>query len=1308
MFYTFKNCKILVNDTPFYVRAASISEENSLVPSYNINSQYSTNYLPTNGIGGTFKISYLLTGRDILTENISQENDTISVNFGGLYFNRGYLKSYSFDCEPNTPTIINAEISFFDSLSGTFSPTYENSPSLGFLNISDCQVTNVPGNYFGSITNVTKLSYDYNIGITPQYSQGQTIPNRIVLDRKEVQVNLTSDLIDGLLGVSGTNTALRIKFVHPTNSNIFQNYDCKGVLYRKDISANEGDIVNNSISIRQNDLSSFGLANQQNVPKPVIYLINPTTGFYGTIVTISGKNLSYVNLVSFNGNIFDYSFQNVNNNQIQTTVPDSALSGPITLYTSGGATSSNQSFLIGGLPITINNINPITGDFGSIINISGSNFYEISDVIFNEEQASNFKRVNKNLIQATVPNNAAWGYINIISNSFGLSGISSQKFVPIPNILGFYPSSGFTGENIVISGNGFSGITGITFNNLSGYLVSVVDNTGIIAEIPSGNTNGLIKIFGQSGVSDLSLTNFYPYARITGIYPLSGRTGDNLDVKGKNYFPEILYNLGSNQFAVGFQGNVTGYFELLSDTRLSGIVPYGAKSGVIHIYSPTQNQYPSDVVFLLKHQPPTISYFSPISGKRNDVVYVVGTDFVNIEDVIVTGFNTGQNLNGNFSVSNAEDYISFNIPQLTGGNYDVIINTSEGSATGSGMYILEVPYISGFTPLSGKIGTTITLTGLNLYGGITNIYIDGTGTGAFVNSGSFNNSYNQVQFSIPSIESGLHNIIVYNTVDYKTASVQFNATPVPYISGIYPSSGGWGDTIIVSGKYFNLIESGFIGNVSITNSSIINETEYQFSIPNYASTNFLKLYNFNGYGVSSKKLVIIPPLIGISGFQDNPTYYGSGLLISGSNLNTTKQVCFSGANGEKIITSFTTGETTGLYLTVPSNISGGYPIKLVNDRGFSYSSENLNLIPNAVIGLLSNYTGVFKDNIFISGSGLSGTLPYFQSLEGSLILGDNIDRVNDSGLYFSVPSGIVSNPISVKSRNDNLITFTGNFCVLPTISGISGNLSYSTGQYITITGINLNTDSLVKQMGISGNNGGFYNIANYNEFSGVYKTGYSLITSRINSNFAGTGKLFLISEYDSNLDFSLFTGSHSYYNKNNIVFNTDITISQPEPVIYSFNPSGGSTGTQVTISGDNLFSVENIYFNVNGDSNAGIVSYTGNNTLIVYPPLMATGTGILTITTSFGVTSTGLFRVLPKLIISGVDPVFGHTGDLIRISGAGMLSVTGVSFGSYSSIFNGINEAGTYVISGIIPETASCCGETVNIFVYNEGDSAYY
>lgn len=1323
MFHTYKNCRLNINDSICYAKSVSISEQGNIEPGYNIDGKFNVNYLPNDGIGGSISFTYALTGADPLCKYITLDEEPIKIDFGGMFINSGYLRKYSFNLEPNKPLSINAEIVFFDTLTGAFTPSYGLASEIETLNSADVSISNFLGSWTSNIYGITNLTYQYDVPIEPQYLIGDTVPSRVVFGKRNVSLDISSDKIDPFLSISGHQASLRVKLNHPTNSGVYQNIDVKGLVKQTNFNTSSEGLLNSSFSIVQNNLETFNDLNldvKQNTPKATIYNVNPLSGYYGTSVSITGNNLDYVSAVSI-GNIFPV-FQKINKNNIVFSMPNGATSGPITLYTQTNNIESRDPFFIGGLPITIDTISQFIGNVGDNIVISGSNFYEISKVLFNDAPSSNFSVLSPDVIEAKIPDDASWGYISVVSEVFNISGINDIKFVPVPRIDGFYLTSGFTGMSVTISGHGFSGITGVKVNNLptgSNGLFSIVGNTGILLTIPSGNTKGIIKLYGQSGVSATSIQSFYPYALITGFSTLSGRTGTYLEISGTNFLPELIYAFGSNRYAVSFNGGISGLFAFKNTTVISGLIPSGAKSGIVNIVSPSLDYYPSSFNFLVRNEPPTISYISPNSGKRNDYISIIGTNLSDIRNLYITGLNTGVNIPASqIYTSTTQNILNFQIPSgITGGKYNIIISAMEGSVTGSGLYesglsILENPYVSGFQPTSGGFGTLITLSGLNIYPLLTQIWIDGSGTNAQLSTGESNYSSNNSQFYIPNgLSSGNHRIIVYNTVSSGSGNYPFRYIPSPSISGFNPISGQWGDIIRVSGNYLDLVNSVSLDNMTTANFSIIGSTGLLFYIPNDSATNYLKLSNNFGDAYSQSLLKIVPPLPVFSGFTSNPSYFGSGLLITGAYLNSVRDIQFSGSGQFISVDTFTSINNSGLYTTVPGGILDG-KIRLVNLAGYVYSNQIFTLITGARIDRINNYSGIYGDSLFISGIGLSGSVPFFSFTGDINVVADNISTVGDTGLYFTVPHEIVSSQIMVIGRNKVAAYTSGDFIVFPTISGISGS-SFSTGGYITITGINAYEASGLFISGrISGNNTNYYDIQYYPGYTGDFtylsgvnnKNGYTLIKARIGNTFAGSGRMFLSSINDSTI-LQNITGGLTYYNKDKLTFPLFTTITQPSPTINSFSPTGGANNSFITINGNNLLSVTNIVFSIGGVSGTGALLSSNNNTIVITPPTMVSGTGQFFVNTIFGSVSSGAFRILPRLYISGYYPTQGHTGDYIRISGSGLLSITGVNFGGTNANFIKIDELGTTIISGVVPSGYNCCPTAVTICVTNEGES---
>ena len=81
---------------------------------------------------------------------------------------------------------------------------------------------------------------------------------------------------------------------------------------------------------------------------PSLDSFTPTSGSVGDGVSLSGSGFTGASEVDFGGT--SASFSVIDDATIIADVPDGAFSGPITVYTPGGAATSMTSFTLAGAP----------------------------------------------------------------------------------------------------------------------------------------------------------------------------------------------------------------------------------------------------------------------------------------------------------------------------------------------------------------------------------------------------------------------------------------------------------------------------------------------------------------------------------------------------------------------------------------------------------------------------------------------------------------------------------------------------------------------------------------------------------------------------------------------------------------------------------------------------------------------------------------------------------------------------------------------------------------------------------------------
>ena len=251
MYYTYKNGSVTVEGSGIAVIDARLSLNAFTEPLYLSSERHALFYNAIAPVGGTMTLSYYLTGQDNIKTFITNESNPISGNFGGLYFTSGYLKSYRLNCVPNNPVIVNAEIVFYQGLSGTFAPTYIQATGTKILNYCDILLVDPSFGALGSISGINSLALNFESDIQPLYVAGDSLPTSITFGKKELNASFTVDIYSGYLPITGISAGVQINFTHPGISNLTESFTVSGHLYKRDFEASLGDFVRPRLFIKQ-------------------------------------------------------------------------------------------------------------------------------------------------------------------------------------------------------------------------------------------------------------------------------------------------------------------------------------------------------------------------------------------------------------------------------------------------------------------------------------------------------------------------------------------------------------------------------------------------------------------------------------------------------------------------------------------------------------------------------------------------------------------------------------------------------------------------------------------------------------------------------------------------------------------------------------------------------------------------------------------------------------------------------------------------------------------------------------------------
>jgi hypothetical protein len=256
----------------------------------------------------------------------------------------------------------------------------------------------------------------------------------------------------------------------------------------------------------------------------------------------------------------------------------------------------------------INYINPTGGGAGTIITISGSNFNGVTSVIFGDITVVSFTADTtfswSQNITVTVPVGFTTGDIKVVSSK----GMAVYPGFNTPKIYSFSPTKATTDSVVVIYGTNLNNVTDVYFGNVKAKSFTPLYSSSISAVIDSGAT-GNVKVVTGSDTIELGGFTFVNPVKISSFSPTAAATGTSVTIKGKNFNGAITVKFG-NQPASSFT--------VISDSVINAVVGSGS-SGIVTVNTPLSGGTLAGFIYL---PPPTISYFYPLYGRSNRVLFL--------------------------------------------------------------------------------------------------------------------------------------------------------------------------------------------------------------------------------------------------------------------------------------------------------------------------------------------------------------------------------------------------------------------------------------------------------------------------------------------------------------------------------------------------------------------------------------------------------------------------------------------------------------------------------------------------------------
>jgi hypothetical protein len=847
------------------------------------------------------------------------------------------------------------------------------------------------------------------------------------------------------------------------------------------------------------------------IPPSTIASFAPTTGPEGTQVTLTGTRLSGTTAVSFGGTAAT-AFTVVSNTSVKATVPTGATTGFVSVTTPGGIATSSATFTVLPPP-SITSFTPSSGPIGTSVAITGTHFNGTTAVTFNGTPAVTFAVVSDTKVTATVPSGATTGVIGLNTPNGSDTSSSSFTVIPAPTIASFAPTTGPVGTQVTITGTHLTGATAVTFNGAAGTAVTVVSDTSVKATVPSGATTGVLTLTTPGGIATSS-TSFtvLPPPSITSFTPSTGPIGTSVAITGTHF---------NGATGVTFNGKAAVTFAIVSDTKVTATVPSGASTGVIGITTPGGSDTSSSSFTVIP--PPAIASFAPSSGLVGTSVTITGTSLGGVAAVTFNG--TAASTFAGVSATS----VTATVPAGASSG-KVAVTTPGGTAmSGSNFVVIPpAPTITSFTPSSGPIGASVTITGTNL-GGLTAVTFNGTSV-----TTTTSRSATSVTATVPlGATTGF--ISITTAGGTATSSSTFTVVPSPGNLSFTPLFGPIGTLVTINGSNLGGVTAVSFNGKAATTFTGVSATSVTAVVPPGATTGKITLTTPGGTAASSANFTFVATPW-IASFTPSGGPVGTSVTFTGANFTHMIGLKFNGTDA----LTFTVVSDTRLTATVPAGATTG-KVTMLNTVGFGTSSGDFTVAPRPTISSFAPTSGGIGSTVTITGTHLTGaTLVQFAGGGTSTSPYD----VTDGSLKVDVPSGAATGKIQVGTAGGTA-TSANQFTVFPTptISSFSP-AGGPVGTVVTITGTHLAGTTAVKFNGKAG--------------TSVSATSDTSVTATVPTG-ATSGTIVLTAPGG--------TATSS----------TSFVVILP-PTVSGFTPQKGPVGTLVSITGTNLTYVSAVKF----------------------------------------------------------------------------------------------------------------------------------
>jgi IPT/TIG domain len=399
-----------------------------------------------------------------------------------------------------------------------------------------------------------------------------------------------------------------------------------------------------------------------------------------------------------------------------------------------------------------------------------------------------------------------------------------------------------------------------------------------------------------------------------------------------------------------------------TSTTMTVIVPSSALTGPVSITVSGVTITSSSNFTVLAS--PVIADFTPSGGAVGAAVAIIGTNFSPMFSNNVIMFNGASAM---VTASTSTSIITTVPAGATTGKISLTLNGITVTSP-SDFTVLPTPTITGFSPLRGAAGATVTITGTNFNTTMTDNVVKFNDVAAVVTE----STSTSITTTVPAGATTGKITITVNGVTIISAAT-FTVMPSPSITNFNPLTGIVGTIVNITGINFSSEESdisvSFNGTVSMVEAS--SPTLITTTVPIGATTGPIAVTIYGVTIKTSKDFTVSiidtdPPLLVIDNTFPE-VIQGASLLISAQFKDPESDVINASVTFQSVTKRTESLTTTMLKsgdnweATIPSGFIGElgieYKLHATNGKGLIYNSESFILV-----------------NVRIPGNGL--TIPY--------------------------------------------------------------------------------------------------------------------------------------------------------------------------------------------------------------------------------------------------------------------------------------------------------------------------------------------